>query len=226
MATMYDFIMDLPLFRGISREQVSGFLERTNIEIVNFEAGDAILDKEEEMNSLLFIISGKARVTLPFHNNNIKVSYTLGTGDVIAAEFLFGIMRKVPYDCIAMEKVALLRITKTQYISLLGQNNIYLFNFVNFLSRNCQNALEAAREIAPLTLESWLSLVMNNCVGCQTATDITVEFTLEELEKALNTDSHCLISQVKGLEQRGMIRYDVNSILILAPRRNFMAGRE
>ena len=42
MASMYGTIMDLPLFKGISEDQVSAFLEKTNIEFQN-----GILHNEE-----------------------------------------------------------------------------------------------------------------------------------------------------------------------------------
>lgn len=52
MTSMYDIIMFLPLFKGVTEEDVSFFLEKTRLVFDNYNAGDVIIDKGEVVERL------------------------------------------------------------------------------------------------------------------------------------------------------------------------------
>ena len=58
---MYDTIMSLPLFKGVSRERISYFLEKTSISFLKYKSGDIILRHDDEITKLRFVISGKIK---------------------------------------------------------------------------------------------------------------------------------------------------------------------
>ena len=47
MATMYETIMNLPLLKGVSKELVSSFLEKTHVQFVNFNDGEKLIEEGE-----------------------------------------------------------------------------------------------------------------------------------------------------------------------------------
>ena len=93
MISMYEIIMSLPLFKGTSKQQVSCFLEQTNIEFIKYNEGDTIVSAGEPCTHIKYIISGNALLSTTLHDGNVSFSQILDPYSVIMPEYLFEIGR-------------------------------------------------------------------------------------------------------------------------------------
>lgn len=146
MASMYDTIMDLPLFKGIGEEQLSQMLEKTKIEFLKFEDGDILALPHQQVKSIDFILSGKARNSYTMENFPIEIREILSHGNMIAPIRLFGLDTVYASKCEAIGNVSVLRVEKSQYMKILMTDKIYILNFVNYLSaaaQKCQKLMLA-----------------------------------------------------------------------------------
>lgn len=141
MSSMYEKIMQLPLFHGISKEQVSSFLEKTTIEFINYEDGEQIIEEGNFVESIVFVMSGHIRITHSLPHFNISIEETAGEGRVLGAENLFGMSTRYPFSANAEGKTSVMCFSKKQYISLLETDPIYRLNFFNYLSIRAQKPL-------------------------------------------------------------------------------------
>ena len=73
MATMYETIMSLPLFKGISRQQVSTFLEKTHVQFINYNPGERIVSVGDACTHIRYIISGEVVVTSNNYSGNLVI---------------------------------------------------------------------------------------------------------------------------------------------------------
>lgn len=140
MPSMYETIMDLPLFKGIGDEQLSIMLEKTKVEFLKFEDGEIIYERGENVSGLYFILNGRVKQTYNLTHNSLAIDEILGKGSVLGALHLFGMNTKYPSNAVALGKVSLMRIGKSQYLNILRTDQIYLINFVNYLSAAAQKA--------------------------------------------------------------------------------------
>lgn len=138
MASMYETIMELPLFKGIGNDQVSLFLEKTKVDFLNFEAGDVLAEPGERVDSLDFILGGRVEVIHEIPGLGIKVREESGKGRVIGAMNLFGMTTRHMSEVRALDKVGIMRIGKEQYFNLLMTDKIYVLNLLNYLSAGAQ----------------------------------------------------------------------------------------
>lgn len=138
MATMYELIMDLPLFKGVSKNQVSHFLEKTSISFRNYNPGDSIIGFGENVDGLKFVVKGEVNVLHTVGKDGIKISERCGSGNVFGAEHLFGLKTYYPYSVVSVDKCSIMEFDKKQYMNLLKSDNIYLLNFFNYLSVRVQ----------------------------------------------------------------------------------------
>lgn len=145
MTSMYETIMELPLFKGIGEEQLSQMLEKTSVEFVKWEDGDVIAQVTDRVEALDFILSGRVRLTHSLDNFDICIDEILGKGAVLGAIHLFGLVTDYNAQIQALGRVNLMRITKSDYMNILLSDRIYLLNFVNYLS--------AAAQKTPLLLQ-------------------------------------------------------------------------
>lgn len=157
--SMYETIMDLPLFKGTSHVQISDFLEFTHLNFLRYEENELIVKGGTPCHDLVFLLSGSASVEVPVLNGQATVHIILGLGSVIGANHLFGMHTDYPDDVRALETTSVMQIMKHQYLELLKTDNIYLINYLNYLSYRAQSHHEMLSQLPTLTIGNWLTLL-------------------------------------------------------------------
>lgn len=145
---MYETIMDLPLFKGVGKDQVSQFLEKIPLTFNNYEEGEEISSPGEEVKMIKFIIRGEVDICNRLEGNDITVVERSGVGRVLGADRLFGISTGYPFRIVAREKTSIMQFKKDQYVNLLYSDRIYMLNFFNYLSLRAQRPAEAVSVFA------------------------------------------------------------------------------
>ncbi len=138
MSSMYETIMNLPLFKGVSREQVSIFLERTPIHFSRYEDDELIASRDETVENVICIVNGKVRLIHQIDKSEIAIQEELGKENIICADRLFGLFTTYNCEVRSCGNCGIMKFSKEQYIELLKSNPIYLINFLNFLSLKSQ----------------------------------------------------------------------------------------
>ncbi len=141
---MYEMIMDLPLFKGVSKDQVSLFLEKTNIDFENFEAGRLLAEMGQPVRMVRFVISGDISLIHPLEGVDVVLEERSGFGKVLGADRLFGLDTGYPYEAVAKTRTSIMQFSKEQYVNLLHSDRIYMLNFFNYLSSRAQRPVDAA----------------------------------------------------------------------------------
>ena len=130
--------MQLPLFKGISADQLSTLLEKTCVEFVNFEDGQIIAAPDDPVVFLNYVMGGRARIEHLFKEVDLKIVETVGHGALLAPTHLFGLNTVFNVRISAIGKTSILRFTKDRFMDIIESDRIYLFNFLNYLSAAAQ----------------------------------------------------------------------------------------
>ena len=138
MSSMYETIMELPLFKGIGEEQLSHMLEKTCVNFKKYEGGEEIAKARDNVKNVDFILSGKVKVLYKMSHYPVEVEEILGKGSILGARHLFGMDTTYCGDLLAMTKVSLMRIDKSEYMNILQSDRIYMLNYVNYISAALQ----------------------------------------------------------------------------------------
>lgn len=143
---MYETIMDLPLFKGVGKNHISQFLEKTHIDFRNFSGGELVAAPGEPVDKVMFLISGELFLVSKIGESGITIGETVVPGSVVGAERLFGLDKTFPCSVIAGSRASIMEFSKGQYIKLLQSDPIYELNFLNFLSFRAQRGKTVAGE--------------------------------------------------------------------------------
>ncbi len=154
MATMYEMIMDLPLFKGVGKDHISLFLEKTNIGFRNYNGGEILADIGESVRMVRFVISGEVNIIHRLEDVGVTVEERAGFGRVLGADRLFGLDTGYPYRAVAVTRTSIMEFSKEQYINLLHSDNIYMLNFFNYLSLRAQRPVDAIKRYCNGTINS------------------------------------------------------------------------
>lgn len=138
MDSMYDTVLWLPLFKGISKTQLSDFVAKTPLHFTTHNTGDLVVDFNEECNSVKALVSGSLRVTHRLMNGAAEVSYTLAAPAMICLHNLFGIETISPLRATSIGSAGIMEFEKSRLLDLLRSNSICLINTLNYLSWRAQ----------------------------------------------------------------------------------------
>ena len=151
--SMYENLMTLPLFKGVSYSRLSEIVGNTRLAFLKYLPGEHMLSAGEPCTHIKFVISGHVRLTICNESDRVKVSQTLSSPAVISPDFLFGRNTLYPASATAIDTVSIMQIEKKDFIPLLQSDDVFLFNYLNILSSNAQKAVDGVLAITSGSLE-------------------------------------------------------------------------
>ena len=213
MDSMYEILMGLPLFKGVSHEKISEIVGMAKFHFLKYFPNEIILNAGDQCTHIKFIISGKARLTIANSDDRFKVSQTLEAPNVIAPEFLFGRAPFYPCTAEAIEATGILHISKSDYIKILNTDEIFLFNFLNILSKNAQKAVDGILAITTGSLEERIAFWIISLTQ-RGGTDIALTCRQRDLYSLFGVQRTSFLATLESMRNRGIIEYNNNEIRI------------
>lgn len=204
MDSIYETLMQLPIFNGASAEQLSEVIGSSKFHFLKFNEGDAVMSAGEQCTHVKFIISGSVTATVISPDGLIEVTHTLSAPAVIAPEFLFGLVTTCPCTVIAAEPTSILQISKLDFMSILRTDNIFLINFLNTLSISAQETTFSAFALNRCPLNKriaarFLALTQRG------STNLSMRSCKRSLPYIFGVQPRSFDSTLKEMQQRGII---------------------
>lgn len=213
MDSMYEILMALPLFHGVSYSKISEVVGHTKFHFLKYLDGEKIVEAGEECSHIKFIISGSARVSIDNADHRFKVSQTLEAPDVIAPDFLFGRDTRYPCTATAIDSTGILQISKADYVKILNSDPIFLFNFLNILSMNAQKAVGGVLALTTGSLEERIAFWII-ALTQRGGRDITLTCRQRDLYALFGVQRTSFLATLESMKERGLIDYNQNEIII------------
>lgn len=134
MESMFDILMKLPLFSGISLQQISDFVAKTPLKFSSFSPGQSIMKKGERCDSVVALVSGEVRIEKQIYLSSINIKMNMSAPGMLNIHNLFGLTTEYDADYIADSQCGIMEFDKSLFLNLLSQNHICLLNILNMLS--------------------------------------------------------------------------------------------
>ena len=116
MGSMYETIMDLPLFKGVGKDHVSQFVEKTQIHFERYEPGEIIADYKDEVTGLKFVLSGSVVMSSKCFGGKITVESHMKGNIVLGATRLFGLKPMYKRQIKALTLCGVMGFSKEKYM--------------------------------------------------------------------------------------------------------------
>ena len=218
MNSMYQQLMQLPLFQGVSAEVITALVEKLPFHFLKFRNGEQIFAAGDQCSHIRFIVSGRVRLETPCDHLRVSLSQTLETPHVLAAEYLFGRETTYPYAASADGPCGILQLRKSDYIKMLTFDKVFLFNILNYLSSGSQRNTASILAVKEGSVIERLAMIVE-ALTVAGATDVTVRFKQKDLCVLLGTQRTTLIASLDKLADEGILEYSSNELRILnSPR--------
>lgn len=139
--TMFERLLQLPLFQGLTQQEISDAMAHVRLDFANYHRDDEVVMQDEACRTLIYIISGeimaeyrdpKGRFVLTEHLPNLKV---------IEPYNMFGLHQKFSRTYTFSTDGTTLTIDKQMLLKHLMSNDIIKINFMNITSNKYQRTL-------------------------------------------------------------------------------------
>ena len=213
MASMFELLMELPLFRGVSHARLAQVVGEAKFHFLKFPAGEVIIRAGEPCTHISFVISGSVRSTIVNNNGRFAVSQTLAAPAVIAPDFLFGKFTNYPGSVEAIDSVGLLKISKTDYINILNSDPVFMFNYLNTLSMNAQKALKGILSLTTGEIDERIAFWII-ALTQRGSTDIRLTCRKRDLCSLFGVQRSVFDSGLQAMKERGLLDYTNRELII------------
>lgn len=136
--TMFERLLTLPIFQGMTMQEISEALAHVRLDFVNYQSGDEIVVQEEPCKNLICIINGEVSSLYHDPKGRFIFSEELPSTRVIEPYNMFGMYQKYSRDYMFQTDGVTLSIERKIAISHVFNSNIVKINMLNIVSNKYQ----------------------------------------------------------------------------------------
>ena len=217
MNSMYEILMGLPLFKGVSHERISEIIEKAKFHFLKYLPGQQIITAGDTCTHIRFIISGSARIQIESADGRFKVAQTLKAPTVFAPDYLFGKVTQYPCSAVAIEPTGILQISKSDYMTILKTDQIFMFNYLNLLSTNAQKSIDGILSLTNGNLEERIAFWIT-ALTQRDGEDIALACKQRDLYALFGVQRSSFIATLESMRQKNLIEFDQNQIRVISRR--------
>lgn len=214
MNSMYQQLMQLPLFQGVSTDSITQLVEKFPFHFLKYRNAEQILAAGDISTHIRFVVSGKVRLETPCAHLRVSLLQTLSTPNVLAPEYLFGRETVYPYTAVAAGPCGILQLRKSDYIKMINSDKVFLFNILNYLSSGSQRSMASALSVKDGSVTERLAQFVD-MLTVPGATDIILRYKQKDLCTLMSTQRTTLVSSLDKLSDLDILDYDSNELRIL-----------
>ncbi|MGL4292579.1 MAG: Crp/Fnr family transcriptional regulator [Bacteroidales bacterium] len=211
---MYELLLQLPLFQGISRNRFSELIEKTKFHFLKYPANTKIISANEPCTHMKFLISGKIRTEMVNYNGKIKITEEFKAPNVIAPNFLFGANTHYPYDIFAVEETGIMQMDKKDFIIMMQNEEIFLMNMLNITSYCSQRSFDNFSCFTSGDMKEKLAGWILNFTS-RKGSNIRVICKQKDLYTFFGVQRTVFLYALNELRENKVIDYDMKEIAIL-----------
>ncbi len=204
IAQLYDKLTAIPLFKGVSGEDLALIQERCNLRWVNLSTDHPLIQADEPCHHLVILTEGELTRTTNFDNNTYTVKDKVEGVSIIEPEQLYGLTTRYRSNYRTLTSCKVLLISKDDIRQTLMNIPVWRINLLNLLSAK-YNKLRDAVENKPYNLKE---MIMHFGVD----KPMSIKIRMSDLGKYLGAARRTISNVLHELEQEGKVTLRPNLI--------------
>lgn len=136
--TMFERLLQLPLFQGMTTQEVSDVMSHVRLDFVNYHRGDEIVMQGESCKKLIYIISGEVMAEHKNADQQFTLTEQLPDLKVLEPYNLFGMYQTYSRTYTFTTEGSTLAIDKQVMLNQLLTNTIAKINLMNIVCNKYQ----------------------------------------------------------------------------------------
>lgn len=211
--TMYDTLLQLPLFQGLGKKDITSIIERVEFYFQSYPANEIIVKQDDQCDQLFFLMQGELEAETKDNTNGYLFSEVLCAPYFVEPYSLFGKCTNYTATYKARTDVKLLTINKSFIFEELSEYPIIRLNFMNILSSRCQTINQ---KLWNLTIgnanQKFIQFLLHR--SQQPNGEKTLKITMEDLAEILNETRINISKMLNDYQNKGLVQLKRKAICI------------
>lgn len=153
MDTMFNTLLQLPLFQGLCHEDFTYILEKTKLHFTKHKPNDVIIESGQTCNKLVFLLNGVISAETVSKDGLYSFVEYIEAPAVLEPQSLFGMQVNYSSTYTARTDVNTISICKSFILGGLMKFEIFRLNYMNIISNRAQTMYGRLWDQTPVDLE-------------------------------------------------------------------------
>ena len=211
--------LDIPLFQGLEREEISEVLQKFHGLIKHFSKSDYIYLAGDCVENLCVVLDGTVQMIKEDIWGEKSIIANLGAGSVFAENFLgkLGDRSVVSYFVASDSEILMLPLGRALFeVNTASKASQRLMcNIVSILADNNTRLIEKTEILCKKTLRSKILAYLEQEERNNQSHQFTIPFNRTDLANYLDADRSALTRELARMKDEGIIDYTKNTFTLL-----------
>ncbi len=205
-------IKEIFLFRGISENKIGFILEKYTPKIGEFQKGDLILSKENNLHTVGFILTGECEVRRTRSEGTDVILNILKASDSFGILSVFSESEDFPTEIFARKNTAVLFFSKETILEMIKDNSEISMNIIKFLTAKVAFLNKKITAFSGGSVEEKLSVYL---LGEYEKQGLEFPLNCKRCSEFLGVGRASVYRALDDLEENGFINFNNKKIIIL-----------
>ena len=175
---MYENLLSLPYFQGMSKDEITAILDKVTIEFFNHTDGEPICKSGDDCNRLIIVTKGEVSSIVTAPDGSYSLTEEIQAPFAVEPYSLFGQDTTFKRDYVAKGGCTTLVIDKKYLFSEFTKYQIFTINLLNLISRKAQMQSHAIWNYTPTSIKGRIAQFIgmrSSCINGRKSLHIKME---------------------------------------------------
>ncbi|MCD8203358.1 MAG: Crp/Fnr family transcriptional regulator [Prevotella sp.] len=201
---LHERLLELPLFQGMSRNDLEQVLMNTKFRYLTFQRGKTIVNEGEMCDRFFFLMEGVISSTKNADDNGYCVVEKLSAPDILQPERIFGLVQRYTRTFKTMTECNFICLGKMEMLTLADSYQIFRLNLLNIISTRSQRLTNIPWRTRPRSIrQKIIRFIEERCL--RPAGDKTVSIKMERLGHEIGESRLNVSHELNAMHEEGII---------------------
>lgn len=213
MDTMFDTLLQLPLFQGLAQEDFTNILGKVKLHFTKHKTGDLIVSGGTTCDRFIFTLKGEVTSLTTAANESFSILEYNPAPYLIEPQSMFGMNTNYVATYIASTELHTVSIEKSFVLNELFRYDIFRLNFINIISNRAQQLNTRLWSEAGNSVEKRICFFILNHIERPSGEKI-LKIKMEELGRIVNENRITISKALNSLQEQGLLKLHRGEIVI------------
>jgi len=211
---MDQILLNSPLFRGLTNEELDFLMQNINHQIRQFRSGELLAQAGEDVDKAILLLQGRLQGEMvDFAGNSLKIE-ELDPPQMVAAAFLFGPQNKFPVFLSAKTEGSFMVILKKDFTRMLSLEPRVMVNYINIVSAKAQFLSGKITFLSLKTIKEKIAYYLLQRAKQSQNMQVNIDQTQTALADLFGVTRPSLTRSVLEMEKQGVLVWTRDKVLI------------
>lgn len=220
MNTIFDILLQLPLFQGLVVEDFTRILEKVKLHFAKQKTGETLVQEGTPCDRLIFILNGNIAATTKSVQEHYSLTEYFEAPYLIEPQSLFGLYTTYSARYTATTPINSISINKEAVINDLLKYEIFRLNYLNIVSSQLQLLNKSTWGYTPDNVEARISnFIRTHLKRLQGSKSLKIK--MEDLATIVNDTRNGVSKALNNMQDKGLLELHRGEIVIPAAEKLF-----